>query len=82
MLRPAWASRPTSSRGYRGRKPFQLYVDTLERAGLSQQEMTFYLEAMASDAAPAAALRNGGAEMARLGDQGPPTWGIAGRAMR
>lgn len=33
-----------------GPEALQLYVDTLERAGLSQQEMTFYLEAMASDA--------------------------------
>jgi hypothetical protein len=53
-----------------GPEALQLYVDTLERAGLSQQEMTFYLEAMASDATRLLPLlRNGGAEMARLGDQ-------------
>ena len=53
-----------------GPEASQLYVDTLERAGLSQQEMTFYLEAMASDATRLLPLlRNGGAEMARLGDQ-------------
>ena len=53
-----------------GPEALQLYVDTLERAGLSQQEMTFYLEAMASDATRLIPLlRNGGAEMARLGDQ-------------
>ncbi|TGD61985.1 phage tail tape measure protein [Tabrizicola sp. WMC-M-20] len=53
-----------------GPEALQLYVDTLERAGLSQQEMTFYLEAMASDATSLIPLlRNGGAEMARLGDQ-------------
>ncbi|MBV0891521.1 phage tail tape measure protein [Paracoccus sp. Z118] len=53
-----------------GPEALQLFVDTLERAGLSQQEMTFYLEAMASDATRLIPLlRNGGAEMARLGDQ-------------
>lgn len=53
-----------------GPEALQLYVDTLERAGLSQQEMTFYLEAMASDATRLIPLlRNGGAEMARLGNQ-------------
>ena len=53
-----------------GPEALQLYVDTLERAGVSQQEMTFYLEAMASDATRLLPLlRNGGAEMARLGDQ-------------
>ena len=53
-----------------GPEALQLYVDTLERAGLSQQEMTFYLEAMASDATRLLPLlRNGGTEMARLGDQ-------------
>jgi hypothetical protein len=53
-----------------GPEALQLYVDTLERAGLSQQEMTFHLEAMASDATRLMPLlRNGGAEMARLGDQ-------------
>ena len=53
-----------------GPEALQLYVDTLERAGLSQQEMTFYLEAMASDATRLLPLlRNGGVEMSRLGDQ-------------
>lgn len=53
-----------------GPEALQLYVDTLERAGLSQQEMTFYLEAMASDATRLIPLlRNGGAEMTRLGEQ-------------
>ena len=53
-----------------GPEALQLYVDTLQRAGLSQQEMTFYLEAMASDATRLLPLlRNGGAEMARLGAQ-------------
>ena len=53
-----------------GPEALQLYIDTLERAGLSQQEMTFYLEAMASDATRLLPLlRDGGAEMARLGEQ-------------
>lgn len=53
-----------------GPEALQLYVDTLERAGLSQQEMTFYLEAMASDATRLLPLlRGGGTEMARLGAQ-------------
>ena len=53
-----------------GPEALQLYIDTLERAGLSQQEMTFYLEAMASDATRLLPLlRSGGTEMARLGAQ-------------
>ena len=53
-----------------GPEALQLYVDTLERAGLSQQEMTFYLEAMASDATRLLPLlRNNGTEMERLGNQ-------------
>ena len=32
-----------------GPEALQLYVSSLEKAGVSQQEMTFYLEAMASD---------------------------------
>ena len=53
-----------------GPEALQLYVDSLERAGASQQEMTFYLEAMASDATRLIPLlQNGGAEMTRLGDQ-------------
>ena len=53
-----------------GPEALQLYVDTLQRAGLSQQEMTFHLEAMASDATRLLPLlRDGGAEMQRLGDR-------------
>ena len=51
-----------------GPEALQLYVDSLERAGVSQQEMTFYLEAMASDTTRLISLlQNGGAEMTRLG---------------
>lgn len=60
-----------------GADALQLYVDTLERAGLSQAEMTFYLEAMASDAtALIPLLADGGAEMERLGDAAALAGGI------
>jgi hypothetical protein len=53
-----------------GPDALQLYVSSLEKAGVSQQEMTFYLEAMASDATRLIPLlQNGGAEMTRLGAQ-------------
>jgi hypothetical protein len=53
-----------------GPEALQLYVDSLERASVSQQEMTFYLEAMASDTTRLIPLlQNGGAEMTRLGAQ-------------
>ncbi|MFG6535559.1 hypothetical protein ACGYK5_17175 [Sulfitobacter sp. 1A16787] len=53
-----------------GPEALQLYVDSLEKAGVSQQEMTFYLETMASDtSALIPLLRDGGAEMKRLGDE-------------
>lgn len=52
-----------------GPQALQLYVSSLEKAGASQQDMTFYLEAMASDTtALIPLLRNGGAEMNRLAD--------------
>jgi hypothetical protein len=53
-----------------GPEALQLYVSSLEKAGVSQQEMTFYLEAMASDTTRLIPLlQNGGAEMTRLGTQ-------------
>lgn len=52
-----------------GPDALQLYVSSLEKAGLNQQQMTFYMEAMASDATLLLPLlRNGGIEMERLGD--------------
>lgn len=52
-----------------GPQALQLYVTSLEEANLSQQEMTFYLEAMASDTtALLPLLRNGGEELNRLAD--------------
>jgi hypothetical protein len=53
-----------------GPEALQLYVDSLKKAGLSQQEMTFYLEAMASDTtALIPLLQNGGAAMDGLADR-------------
>lgn len=53
-----------------GPDALQLYVKSLEAAGASQQQMTFYMEALASDAtALLPLLRNGGTEMRRLGDE-------------
>jgi hypothetical protein len=53
-----------------GPEALQLYVSSLEKAGVNQQEMTFYLEAMASDATRLIPLlQNGGAEMTRLGER-------------
>ncbi|MCA0920221.1 hypothetical protein [Pseudooceanicola nanhaiensis] len=53
-----------------GPEALQLYVSSLEKAGLSQQEMTFYMEAMASESAGLLPLLvQNGAEMDRLGDR-------------
>ena len=53
-----------------GPEALQLYVSSLERAGVSQQQMTFYMEALASDAtALLPLLANGGREMRRFGDE-------------
>ena len=53
-----------------GPEALQLYVSSLEKAGVNSQEMTFYLEAMASDAtALLPLLKDSGAEMSRLAKQ-------------
>lgn len=53
-----------------GPDALQLYVSSLEKANLSQSELTFYLEAIASDSALLLPLLKGnGAEMARLADE-------------
>lgn len=50
-----------------GPDALQLYVDSLEQANVSQKEMTFYLEAIASDAtALYPLLQDGGAAMGKL----------------
>jgi hypothetical protein len=53
-----------------GPEALQLYVTSLERAGLSQQQMTFYMEALASDTtALVPLLQDGGRAMRELGDE-------------
>jgi hypothetical protein len=57
-------------RNLSGPDALQLYVSSLEKANLTQSEMTFYLEAIANDAAMLLPLlKNNGREMARLGDE-------------
>lgn len=61
-------------RNLSGPQALQLYVDTLEKAGLSQEQMSFYLESMASDTtALIPLLRDGGKQMKELGDQASRT---------
>ena len=61
-------------RNLSGPQALQLYVDTLEKAGLSQEQMSFYLESMASDTtALIPLLRDGGKEMTALGDAASQT---------
>lgn len=53
-----------------GKDALQLYVDTLQKANVNQQEMTFYLEAMASDAtALIPLLKDGGAGFAAMSQE-------------
>lgn len=55
-------------RGLSGGEALQLYYRSLERANVSQAEMVFYMEALASDASRLAPLlANNGDELARLG---------------
>ncbi|ULB10767.1 tail tape measure protein [Cereibacter azotoformans] len=57
-------------RALSGPQALQLYVSSLEKAGVSQAQMTFYMEAIANDATLLLPLlRSNGAEMERLGDQ-------------
>ena len=53
-----------------GQDALALYVKSLEAANLSQAEMTFYMEAIASDAtALIPLLADGGSEMRRFGEE-------------
>lgn len=53
-----------------GAQALQLYVNSLEKANVSQAELTFYMEALASDATLLAPLlANNGEEMANLAEQ-------------
>lgn len=52
-----------------GPEALELYYSSLEKAGLSQQQMTFYMEALASDATGLMPLLKGNAaELKKLGD--------------
>ena len=53
-----------------GPDALQLYVDSLEKANVSQADMTFYMEALAGDSAALwPLLRNNGKGMKMLGDE-------------
>lgn len=57
-------------RNLSGPQALQLYYDSLEKAGLSQQDMTFYMESMADETtALIPLLRDGGAGIAAMGDE-------------
>ncbi|MGR3368752.1 MAG: hypothetical protein ACU0CC_04840 [Sagittula sp.] len=65
-----------------GPEALQLYVSSLEKAGLTQQQMTFYMEALANDAtALLPLLRNNGQAMRQLGDQAEKTGRILSEDM-
>lgn len=60
-----------------GPEALQLYVNSLQEAGVSQAEMTFYMEALASDAAALVPLlANDGEEMRRLGEEAERTGNV------
>lgn len=60
-----------------GPEALQLYVRSLEEAGVSQKDMTFYMEAIASDAtALIPLLRDNGQEMKALGDEAERTGNV------
>lgn len=59
-----------SFRGLSGDQGLQLFVSSLEKANLSQAEMTFWMEAIASDStALLPLLRDNGAAMNAMGDE-------------
>jgi len=60
-----------------GPDALQLYVSSLEKANVSQADMTFYMEALAGDAAALwPLLKNDGKEMKRLGDEAERTGNV------
>lgn len=57
-------------RNLSGPQALQLYVDSLQKANLSQADMTFYMEAMASDSTRLIPLlKDGGAAMGELASE-------------
>lgn len=62
-----------------GPEALQLYASSLEKAGVNQQQMTFYMEALAHDATLLAPLlKANGEEMQRLGDRAADAGAIMG----
>ena len=60
-----------------GPEALQLYVSSLEKAGVSQKDMTFYMEAIASDAtALIPLLRDNGKALNQLGDEAERTGNV------
>lgn len=69
-IAPAAGVTAAQFRNLSGPDALQLYVKTLEGANLSQSEMTFYLEAIANDAALLAPLlANNGEKLEQMGEQ-------------
>jgi hypothetical protein len=65
-----------------GPEALQLYVSSLEEAGVSQQQMTFYMEALASDATRLLPLlRDNGAQIQYLGNEAERTGRILSAEM-
>ena len=59
-----------SFRRLSGPEALQLYVSSLEKAGVSQQQMTFYMEALANDSTLLVPLlRNNGEAMKEMGEK-------------
>ena len=66
-----------------GPEALQLYVDSLEKAGVSQQQMTFYMEALANDAtALLPLLKDNGKAMKQFGDEAQQAGRIMDRGCR
>lgn len=66
-------------RNLSGPQALQLYFSSLEKANLSTEEMSFYLESVANDAtALIPLLRDGGSDMKKLGDEAARTGQIMG----
>lgn len=64
-------------RNLSGPQALQLYYNSLQKAGASQADMTFYMEAMANDAtALIPLLRNNGEAIRQLGDEAQRTGAI------
>lgn len=69
-IAPAVGVTADQFRNLSGPQALQLYVDSLEKANLSQNEMAFFMEAIASDTtALIPLLRNGGEGMKKYGDE-------------